>query len=303
MKKRGFIYGLAVCMLAEISFATNGIGSKKLGDLGVETHSILFWRFSLASLIFAAFLLLGRQSFRVSRRDAVTGVLCGLCFSGSALTLYTAFTMMATGLACTLLFVYPFMTMAIMAAFFRERTSFDTIVAACVAFGGTAIISAKGGGGANAVGVAYVMASALSYALYLVVFSARKPSMGAFRMSLFTTLVSSLAIAAHGYATGNGIMPIRSPAMLGYELFLAIVPTVVSVYFTVEALKYLGATLTGILGCMEPMGAVVIGILLLGETFTPLMALGSFMILSSVTYLGIKGHIAERRALARRGAG
>ncbi len=289
-------------MLAEFSYAMNGLGSRKLGALGMETHTILFWRFALASLIIVTLLALRRESFKVSRRDIVTGIVCGFCFSGSSLTLYTAFTLMATGLSCTLLFVYPFMTMAIMAVFFGERTPLDTILAAFVAFGGTAIISINGGDEANLAGVAYVMVSALSYALYMVVYSTRKPKMGAFKMSLFTTSVSALAIATHGCATGNVVAMIRTPAVLGYELFLAIVPTVISVYFTVESLKYLGPTLTGILGCLEPAGAVAIGITLLGEKFTLLMTLGSLMILASVTYLGIKGHIEEKREQRRAAA-
>ena len=285
--RKRFLYGFACCMLAEVSYGMNGFGSTMLGRLGVETHSILFYRFGFASLVLGALVALRGESMRVGLRDALTGLLCGLCFAGSALTLYTSFTLMDTGLACTLLFVYPFMTIGIMSAFFHERISLPVILAAIVAFAGTAIVSIQGNGTVTLAGFAYVMVSALTYSGYMIIFERRQPKMGPFRMALFTTVVAMAAIAVHGVATGQPVHAIHSPAVLGYGLFLALVPTVISIYFTVESLKHLGPSLTGVFGSLEPLTAVVVGVLFLGEAFTARLVVGSLLIMASVTYLAI----------------
>ena len=285
--QRRFLYGFVCCMLAEVSFGMNGFGSTMLGRLGVETHSILFYRFAFASVLIAILAAVRGESARIAPRDALTGLLCGLCFAGSALTLYMSFTLMDTGLACTLLFVYPFMTIAIMAVLFHERISLPVVLSAVVAFTGTAVVSVQGGGAVSLAGFLYVMLSALSYSGYMIIFERRKPKLGAFQMSLFTTVVSALAIAAHGWATGHPVQAIHSAEVFGYGLFLALVPTVISVYFTVEALKHLGPTLTGVFGSLEPLTAVVVGVLFLGEAFTTRLVVGSTLIMASVTYLAI----------------
>ena len=283
-KGKNFAYGLICCILAEVSYGMNGFGASRLRSCGFETHSILFYRFLLASAILASIIVARGESLRTPLRQAIPAVICGLCFAGSALTLYLSFTMMDSGLACTLLFVYPFMVIAIMAAFFKERLSWRTLLPAFVALLGLVLLSG-GGGTATAKGVLFVMASALSYAGYMVIYEKWPANLGAFKMSLFTTVSCAAAVAAHALLTGIPLKMIDSPRAVGFALFLAVVPTVISIFFTVESLKHLGPTLTAILGALEPMTSIFMGVFFLGESFTMRLVVGSVLILSAVTFV------------------
>ena len=72
-----------------------------------------------------------------------------------------------------------------------------------------------------------------------------------------------------------------------------------------RAIKSIGSTLTSVLGAMEPLTAIVIGVLVLGERVTPVMLTGVLLIVSAVTIIVLSPlldrNIAERlRRFARR---
>ena len=65
-------------------------------------------------------------------------------------------------------------------------------------------------------------------------------------------------------------------------LMLALVPTVVSCVAMVWAVHNVGSTVTAILGALEPLTAVFVGIVVFHEPLTVNMAVGIFMIILAV---------------------
>ncbi len=72
---------------------------------------------------------------------------------------------------------------------------------------------------------------------------------------------------------------------LGNLIMLALIPTVISNLALVRAIKNIGSTLTSVLGAMEPVTAVFVGIIIFGEPFTQSIALGIMLIISAVTVI------------------
>jgi drug/metabolite transporter (DMT)-like permease len=87
--------------------------------------------------------------------------------------------------------------------------------------------------------------------------------------------------------------------MLNLSL-LAIVPTVISNITLVMAVKRIGGTLTSVLGAIEPITAVVVGILMFGEPFSPRLAAGIVLILSAVTIIILQKPIKKAFYKAKR---
>ena len=119
MKHKGIICGI----LAAVCYGTNPFGALPLYEEGVNTSSVLFYRFSMAVLMLAVMLLIERKSFRVNGSDLKTLGSLGLLFAASSITYYQSFRFMDAGIASTILFVYPVMVAVIMATFFRDRKS------------------------------------------------------------------------------------------------------------------------------------------------------------------------------------
>ena len=72
-------------------------------------------------------------------------------------------------------------------------------------------------------------------------------------------------------------------AISGTWMLSGVVPTLISNLTLILAVKHIGSTTTAVLGCMEPLTAVVMGIIFLGESCSPIQALGIGIILVAVT--------------------
>lgn len=162
-KSKGTLCGI----VAAVSYGMNPLGALSLYRAGINTNSVLFYRYALAAVLLAALLLVQKTSLRITRREFSVLGLLGVMFAVSSLTLFMSFHYMDAGIASTLLFVYPVMVAVIMAIFFRERISLVTVLSISLALCGIALLY-RGEGGAvlNTAGVVLVMASSLSYALY-----------------------------------------------------------------------------------------------------------------------------------------
>lgn len=288
-KLNGFLYGL----LSSASFGLIPLFAIPVMQQGMDFWSVLCYRFLFAALALAGIVLLNRESFSIRRKEWLP--LTGLAFLyvGSAVFLLWGYQYMASGVATTLHFMYPVMTTLIMMLFFGERKSPWRILAIVLATGGVFLLSQGEGGtsdeGAGLLAIFIVLVSALCYALYLVSVSQLKSiEMKGLKMTFFVFLLGSIILCGGVSLFGQGITPIADGTQLGNLVMLALVPTVVSNLALVRAIKYIGSTLTSVLGAMEPVTAVGVGILIFGEAFTTSIALGIGLIIAAVTVIILK---------------
>ena len=68
MKHKGIICGI----LAAVCYGTNPFGALPLYEEGVNTASVLFYRFSMAVLMLAVMLIVERKSFSVKKGELKT---------------------------------------------------------------------------------------------------------------------------------------------------------------------------------------------------------------------------------------
>ncbi|MDE7119820.1 MAG: DMT family transporter, partial [Muribaculaceae bacterium] len=117
VKIKGYILGF----IAAATYGLNPLFALPLLADGMDTSSILFFRYMLAIPILAIMMLVRRRRFAVSKGTmglmAAFGILVGL----SSITLFESYRHMQAGIASTILFVYPLMVAVIMAAVYRER--------------------------------------------------------------------------------------------------------------------------------------------------------------------------------------
>ena len=240
---------------------------------GMQFESILLYRFAFATLALGLILLLDGQSFRINRRDIPSLILLAFLYLMSAVFLFWGYKFMASGIATTLHFMYPVLTTLIMMLFFREKKSIWRFLAIILAVSGVFFLSqGDDSGNITITGILIVLLSALGYALYLVTVSQLKVGqMKGLRLN----------------ATGD-IQPIGNWHIAGNLMMLAIIPTVISNLALVRAVKCIGSTLTSVLGAMEPVTAVCVGIFMFGEPFTSSIGLGIALIITAVTVIILK---------------
>ena len=283
---KGFIFAA----LSAICYGTNPLGALHLYAQGYSPETVLFYRFFTAALLLLVVLLVQRARFRISLKELVTLVVFGFLFAVSSLTYYASFKYMDAGLASTLLFLYPLEVSVLMAVFFKEKIKHLTLVSIAISMTGVALLY-HGGDGAtlSTVGLALVFVSSLSYAVYMVMAKGVNLQMGSVKMTFYAISFCMFFLLLYSVTFGTGLPPVFTKASSwGWGFMLGAVPTVLSLIFMVKAVKSIGSTPTAILGALEPVTAVAIGVLVFGEILTVRLGIGIALILGSVVLIAAK---------------
>ena len=277
------IFGTICGILAAVFYGTNPLGALKLYEQGMNTNSVLFSRFSLAWIIIAIILIIKKERLKVTQKEFGTLTALGLLFTASSMTLYFSFHYIAAGVASTLLFTYPIMTAVIMGLIFKEKAGIKTIVAIILSLVGVLLLYWSDAGGAlNTLGVILVLVSALTYAIYIIVVNRCPLEMSSFKINFYVVLYCAIGLAVFAWLTGQPLRLPHNAVSWFYSVWLAVVPATLSLVLMVYASKYVGATPTAILGALEPLTAVLIGIFVFDEPFGFRLAIGIVLILSAV---------------------
>lgn len=212
---------------------------------------------------------------------------------------------MESGIASTILFFYPILVTLIMAIFFKEKITWATITSIMLAFVGIGLLY-KGDKGMSLsmFGIFIVFLSALAYALYIVgVNKTRVNTMDGDKLTFYALLVGS-GIFFIKLGFGANLEMISGVASWFDIIMLALVPTVVSCVAMVWAVHNVGSTVTAILGALEPLTAVFVGIVVFHEPLTVNMAVGIFMIILAVIVIivgkSLNISLASIKALAHK---
>ena len=278
------LIGILCAIGAAVCYGTNPLGALNLYAEGMNTPSVLFYRFGLAWLIVAVVMLFRRESLRVDRREFLTLTALGVLFIFSSLTLYLSFHLMPAGVASTILFTYPVMTAAIMAAFFHERIRVGTVLSILLSFAGVLLLYwGDSGGTLHIGGVILVLVSALTYALYIIVVDKSPLAMSSFKINFYVLFYCAAGMALFALLSGQPLQLPPTPRAWLWVSWLAVVPAIMALVMMVYAAKYIGSTPTAILGALEPTTAVLIGVFVFAEPFSLRLLLGILLILASVT--------------------
>lgn len=278
-KLKGYLCGIG----AAVCYGTNPLGALYLYEDGINANSVLFYRFALAVVMLGMLMAARRKSLKVSRRELSLLCALGVVFSTSSITLYFSFCFMDAGIASTLLFVYPVMVAVIMALLFKERLPAVSVFAIMLALSGIAMLyNGDGGATLSTRGVMLVMFSSLSYAVYIVVVNKSPLRMSSMKLTFYVLFFGMLTVLTNSFITGLHIQMLTTPRMWSCAFMLALLPTVFSLVLMTISVHETGSTPTAVMGALEPLTAVVIGVAVFGEQLTPRLAAGIVLILTAV---------------------
>lgn len=283
---------------AAVSYGMNPLGALPLYADGINTTTVLFYRYGLAVILLGLFMAVERKSFSITLKEFAILVPLGVLFALSSLTLFASFHFMDAGVASTLLFVYPVMVAIIMAIFFKECITFVTVLSILLSLSGIALLYRGGDGGVlDTTGVLFVMLSSLTYALYIVIVNKSSLRMSSLKLTFYVLLVGVLLITSCSFF-GDGetrIQILTTPSMWLHASILAVFPTIVSLLLMVVAVHEIGSTPTAVIGALEPLTAVMLGVTLFGEELTLRLSVGITLILSAVILIILGNSISLNR--------
>jgi len=278
------IKGISCGILAAVCYGTNPLGALPLYEEGVNTSSVLFYRFSLAVLILGVLLVVERKSLALNKHEFKVMVSLGLLFAMSSITYYQSFHFMDAGIASTILFVYPVLVAVIMACFFHEKIRSSMVIAIIMSMIGIGLLyQGDVSTSFSITGFLLVILSALTYAIYIVVVNQAHIHMSSMKLTFYSMLFCMLALLAYSFTSPDLSLQLPpSPRAWFFACWLGLVPTVLSLVLMTISVHEIGATPTAIMGALEPMTAVAIGVAVFSESLSLRLAVGIMIILVAV---------------------
>ena len=285
---RNALIGYPAGIITGITYGLNPLFAMPLMNKGVAIGSILFFRYFFAVLILGGFLLLRKQSFKASFKQAGILLVLGLLYTSSSLFLFEAYKYIASGLATTLIFLYPVLV-AIIMVFLKTVPSWPVWLAIAATFGGVILMTqGEAGETLNPTGIFLSLCSALVYAFFIVIINRSKSI-----ASIPNTLLTFYALSTGVFVFLIKVILSGTPILSGISatsdwlnlIGLAILPTIISTATLAVATRNIGATKASVLGVFEPITAILVGTLMFGEPLTFNIILGISIAIISVTFM------------------
>lgn len=287
-------------LYAAVSSSTFGLApffSLTLLLAGFSAFEVLSYRWGVATIALTLFGWCSGCSFRLEKKDFLVVLLLSLLRAVTSFSLLIAYQNIATGVASTIHFMYPLAVSLVMMYFFQEKKSLWVMFAVFMSLLGAALLSSgelEAKNGDMIVGLVAACVSVFSYAGYIV--GVRMTRAVRINSTVLTCYVMGLGTVLYfiGALTTSGLRLVADGYTWLIILGLALPATAISNITLVRAIKYAGPTLTSILGAMEPLTAVVIGVFVFKELFTLNSAIGIILILLAVSVVIFRKQKNER---------
>lgn len=257
---------------------------------GVDAVVLILWRMMLALPLF---LLLawgaGRGKPPLTRRDVLA--IWGLGFSGyylASLLDFMGLAYISASLERLILYLGPTIVLALSVAFQGYKVTWRHGLALAVSYGGTVLVFGQElhqQGSHVLLGAALVFGSAISYAIYMVASGAMVARLGSLRLVGLASSAAAVFCIAHFLLTKPLSAALVPMPVVWLSVLNATACTVAPVLMVMMAIERLGAPLASQAGMIGPMATILLGVWILDEPFTPLVLVGTSLVLIGVWLL------------------
>jgi probable blue pigment (indigoidine) exporter len=199
------------------------------------------------------------------------------------------------GTAATLTATAPIMVMLIAWGLIRERPRPASLAGAAVGVAGVALLVLRADFAVDPVGVAASFGAVAMPSLGFVLVKRWKPPVDLLTFTAWQLVAGGLALLPIALLVEGAPPPIDLRAVGGF-LYLGLFGTVLAYVVWFRGLGRLPAGAVALVGLLNPVAGTVIGVLLAGETFGAVQALGLLMVLAGI----LAGQPAVAARLRRR---
>jgi drug/metabolite transporter (DMT)-like permease len=280
--------GLALAVFGAIAFSGKAIIVKLAYRYGVDAVTLIMLRMLFALPIFA---VMGWWASRgkppLSGRDWA-GV-AGLGFSGYYLSSFLDFAGLAyvsASLERLILYLNPTLVMLLGWLLYRKTWRPLQLAGVAISYAGVMLVfghEVKLQGEQTVLGALLILASALTYAVYLVYSGQMVKRLGSLRLVGLATSVACLCCLLQFVL----LRPLGSalevaPQVVWLSVLNATLCTAVPVLLVMMAIERIGPAITAQTGMIGPLSTILMGVLILGEPFTAWIAAGTVLVIAGI---------------------
>lgn len=290
-KRRITINGIFYAAISSMSFGFSPLFSLALIAAGMSDFDILSYRWLIAGLVLMIYAFCKKKSLRLNSFDeAWKIILLSVLRALTSVTLLIGYVNISSGIASTINFMYPVIVTLCMVIFFGEKRSLIDYLAIAASIFGVYLLASGDSimveDGNTRLGLACSLISAFSFAAYYIVMKQVKADK--IEVVKFTTWIMMLSAVYFiiGAFVCNGKLTVVTDAGSWLNILgLGLWSTMVSNITGVKGNRRIGPTMTSILGALQPLTAVILGVLFLNEHLYMRSLIGCTIILVAVTII------------------
>jgi len=273
-------HGVAIVLLSAFTSGLMPTFAKFAYNYDITVTTVLFSRFSLASVILFGFLLITGQNIRLDKKT-----LLGLFFLGAVLntlqaaTYFFSLKYIPASLAVLISYTYPAFTAIVTCLWDHEPISRKIAFSLVSTFGGLILMLGTTLGEINILGVILATGASLFYTAYIVLGNKMLKKVPPLITCSYITLFSMVGTFVLGLFSAdkiNFVFPGAAwPWLLGV-VFLSL-STIVSFF---KGMEILGPTKASLLCMSEPLFGVLAAMILFHEQLTGVQFLGAAAVIT-----------------------
>jgi drug/metabolite transporter (DMT)-like permease len=291
--RQTFLIGLSIAIVGAVLFSTKAIVAKLIYRYPVDAVTLIAFRMLFSLPFFAGIAIWqARVSIPLSRKEKIKIVLLGLIgYYVSSFLDFLGLQHISAGLERLILFLTPSFVLVISIVLFKKKISKLEWMALLISYLGTVLVfvhDVRTGGAQVLVGSAFVLGSAMTYAIYLLYSGEMVRRVGAIRLVAYAMCVSSFACITQFFLLRPITMLIQPPGMYGLSIINAVFCTVVPVFLTMIAVARIGAGTTSQAGMVGPVSTLFLGAVILHEPVTIIQLCGTALVLAGIYLLSKK---------------
>lgn len=283
--------GIFYAIISSASFGFSPLFSIGLLSAGLSNFDVLSYRWLIAGLVLMGYAILKKKSLRINSFDeAWKIILLSILRAVTSVNLLIGYANISSGIATTINFMYPVIVAICMMLFFREKKSIVDICAIGASIFGVYLLASGNSiivdGGDTRLGLICSIISAFSFAAYYIVMKQVKADkIEVVKFTTWIMMLSAFYFIICAFAFEGRISLISDGRSWLNILGLGLWATMVSNITGVKAIRRIGPTHTSVLGALQPVTALILGVLFLNEHLYMRSVIGIAIILIAVSII------------------
>lgn len=286
----------ATLLLIALMMGANHVAARVAFNNGLDVATAVVVRSTVTATVVTALILLQGVAVRFSARHRRFLPLIGLLIGVQSLCLYSAVARLPVALALLAFNTYPLWTALWDRLFYGRRPERALVIAMPVILLGLALaldvlgaasgLGAAGQWGRIGAGVGFALAAAASFGIALVLTQHEAGDLDG-RVRTATTMAIAAVVALANIGVQGGFhLPQAAPGWWGLAALTFLYGTAFTIMFTV--LPRLGVAGNSAIMNVEPVFALVLAWLILGQSIAPVQVAGALLVVGAVMALGLR---------------
>ena len=286
----------ATLLLIALMMGANHVAARIAFNHGADVATAVVFRSVVTALVVVAIIMVQRVPMNFSARHKRMLPLIGVLIGAQSLCLYSSVARLPVALALLAFNTYPIWTAMWSALLYRQRPERAMLVAMPVILAGLAlaldVFGAASGLGASGqwarigAGVAFALAAAGTFGLALVLTQHEAGDVDGRVRTASTMIIAGLVALATVALQGGFHLPDAPAGWGGLAALTFLYGTAFTIMFTV--LPRLGVVGNSAIMNVEPVFALVLAWLILGQSIAPVQLVGALIVVGAVVTLGLR---------------